>query len=62
MHELAPVTGLIVPGAQGVGVVEPVAQDAPAVHVVHSAAAARPMVLENVPARHGSSADAPRGQ
>ena len=62
VHELAPDAGLIVPGAHGVGAVEPVAQDDPASHAVHSEASVRPWVLENVPAKQGSSADAPGGQ
>ena len=48
-----------VPGAHGELVVEPVAQDDPVGHAAQSDAAARPVLLEKVPARHGSSADAP---
>ena len=47
------------PGTHGEWVVEPVAHEEPAGHAVQSGAAARPVLLEKVPARHGSSADAP---
>ena len=62
VHELAPAAGLIVPGAHGVWTVDPVAHEDPFSQAVQSDAAARPNVLEYVPATHGSSADAPRGQ
>ena len=51
-----------VPGEHGVFDVEPVLQLEPAGQSVHSDAAARPVLLEKVPAKHGSSADAPSGQ
>ena len=51
-----------VPGEQGELDVEPVEHAEPAGHEVQSKAAASPILLEYVPARHGSCADAPRGQ
>ena len=51
-----------VPGEQGELDVEPVEHAEPAGHEVQSKAAASPVLLEYVPARHGSFADAPRGQ
>ena len=48
-----------VPGVHGALVVDPVAHDEPTGQSVQSDAAARPALLENVPAKHGSSADAP---
>ena len=51
-----------VPGEQGELDVEPVEHAEPAGHEVQSEAAASPVLLEYVPARHGSCADAPRGQ
>ena len=45
-----------------VGSAEPMAHEAPSGHVVQSSACPRFDVLENVPLRQGSSADAPRGQ
>ena len=51
-----------VPGEQGELVVEPVLQLEPGGQPVHSDAAVRPVLLEKVPAKHGSSADAPCGQ
>ena len=52
-------SGVNVPGEHGVFVVEPVLQLEPGGQSVQSGAAARPVLLEKVPARHGSSADAP---
>ena len=43
-------------------VVEPVVQLEPRGQSEHCDAAARPVLPEKVPAKHGSSADAPRGQ
>ena len=51
-----------VPGAQGELVIDPTPHDEPAGQSVHSAAVARPTLLEKVPAKHGSCAEAPRGQ
>ena len=46
----------------GVGAFEPVPQELPAGHGLHSAAEVRSVALENEPARHGSTALAPAGQ
>ena len=62
VHELAPKLVLMVPGAHGVGAVEPVAQLEPIAQGVHADASTRPLVLEKVPAKQGSSAEAPYGQ
>ena len=51
-----------VPGAHGAGAVDPVEHDEPDGQSVHSAASVSPDAFENVPAKHGSSADAPEGQ
>ena len=51
-----------VPGAHGELVVEPVAHELPSGQSVQSEAAASPALLEYVPARQGSSAEAPMGQ
>ena len=59
VHVAWPVVAVIVPGAHCVCAVEPVEQADPAGHVVHSEAAARPALLENDPAAHGSAAAAP---
>ena len=53
---------VMVPGAHGVVVVEPVVHAEPAGHAVQLSACERPLWLEKLPARHGSSADAPGGQ
>ena len=53
---------VMVPGAHGVGFAEPVAHAEPAGHAVQLSAWERPVWLEYVPAKHGSSADAPSGQ
>ena len=62
VHVLALIAGLIVPGAHRVCAVEAVAHEDPFGQAVHSDAAARPTVLEYVPERQGSCADAPSGQ
>lgn len=51
-----------VPGAHGAWVVEPVEQDEPTGHAVHSEAAPKPAALEYDPLGHGSAADEPSGQ
>ena len=51
-----------VPGAHGELVVEPVAHELPSGQAVQSEAAASPAPLEYVPARQGSSAEAPGEQ
>ena len=53
---------VIVPASHAIAAVLPVAQAEPAGQMVHSEAAARSVALENVPAKHGSSTDAPAGQ
>ena len=50
------------PGEHGELVVEPVAHELRSGQSVQSEAAASPALLEYVPARQGSSADAPMGQ
>ena len=54
-----PLAAANVPGAHGAGAVEPVAHEAPMGQSVQAEGAASPVLLDNVPARHGSSADAP---
>ena len=51
-----------VPGAHGACAVDPVAQDDPRGHAMHSLELVRFAKLEYEPAGHGSSADAPSGQ
>ena len=62
MHDLAFEDEVKVPGAHGVGAVEPVAQELPAVQFAHAPAWSSPSWLEYVPAKHGRAADEPCGQ
>ena len=48
--------GATLPGAHGVWSCEAVEHDEPSGQSVHSLGFVRPVLLENVPARHGSSA------
>ena len=50
------------PELQSVIALEPVEHECPAVHSVHSVSLVRSIADENVPAVHGSAAEAPSGQ
>jgi hypothetical protein len=54
--------GATLPGAHGVWSCEAVEHDEPSGQSVHSLGFVRPVLLENVPAGHGSSADEATGQ
>ena len=58
-HSACPDTAVNVPGAHGAGAVDPVAHELPSGQSVHSDALPSPVLLEYVPAAHGSCADAP---
>ena len=53
---------VMVPGAHGVGAVEPVAHAEPAGHGLHSLSDCRLVLLEYEPALHGRGMELPSGQ
>ena len=53
---------LKLPGAQGAGMVEPMAHDAPRGQSEHALAASRPVALDHVPAGQGMGSAEPAGQ
>ena len=61
-HTAWPATGVNVPGAHRAWAVEPGAHEEPVGQAVQSEALPSPTSFEYVPARQGSSADAPCGQ
>ena len=62
VHTEVPSADAILPAEQGVGATDPVPQELPAGHGLHSAAELRSVALENEPDGHGSTAEAPMGQ
>ena len=62
VHSDCRAVSVYVPGAQAELLTEPVAHEAPTGQSVQAEGAASPALLEYVPARHGSSAEAPSGQ
>ena len=62
MHSDWPVVAVNVPGEHGVFDVEPTPHALPRGQAEHCTALSRFGLLEYVPAKHGSSADAPSGQ
>ena len=61
VHSHAPEPELTEPGAQGVGVTEPVEQALPGGHAEHCDWAERLVAELKLPFSHGSGADAPTG-
>ena len=61
-HRPSSAAGVWLPGAQGDGVLEPIEQLEPGGQRTHCCGAERSVALEKRPTRHGSAADAPRGQ